>query len=163
MNTELYNLAKKVGVVLKEKKLFIVTAESCTGGLLAKTLTEIPGSSEYFERGFITYSDIAKQEILGVSLASLKKFGAVNEQVAKEMAEGALRNSHSQIAIAITGIAGPDGGTESKPVGTTCVAWAGLNLPTKTTIVYLNGDRSSIRMQAVKLALKELLCIIKTA
>lgn len=163
MNTELYDLAKKVGLVLKEKKLFVVTTESCTGGLLAKTLTDIPGSSEYFERGFITYSDIAKQEILDVSSVSLKKFGAVSEQVAKEMAEGALRNSHSQVAVAVTGIAGPDGGTESKPVGTVCIAWTRLNLPTKTTIVHLNGDRSSIRIQAVRLVLKELLHIIKAA
>lgn len=159
MNYELYDLAGKVGLILREKQLFIVTAESCTGGLLATTLTDIPGSSTYFERGFIAYGNIAKQEMLNVRLKSLKKFGAVSEQVAQEMAEGALQNSHSQVAVAITGIAGPDGGSEDKSVGTVCIAWARLELPTKTITVHLSGDRISIRQQAVKVGLNGLLAL----
>jgi len=157
MNTELYDLAKKIGIFLRAEKLFIVTAESCTGGLLAATLTDIPGSSEYFDRGFITYSNSAKQEVLGVHSETLEKFGAVSEEVAKEMAEGALKNSHAQIAVAITGIAGPDGGTENKPVGSVCIAWAHLGSSAKTVTMHFNGDRVSIRVRAVKCALEELL------
>lgn len=157
MNTELYDLSKKIGLALKEKKLFIVTAESCTGGLLAATLTDIPGSSAYFERGFITYSNTAKQEVLGVSLKTLEKFGAVSEIVAKEMAEGALKVSHAQVGVAITGIAGPGGGTKNKPVGNVCVARAHLELPTKTAKIYFNGDRAFVREQSVKFVLSWLL------
>ncbi|CAL7962841.1 Nicotinamide-nucleotide amidohydrolase PncC [Gammaproteobacteria bacterium] len=157
MGAELYDLAKKVGIFLRAKKLFIATAESCTGGLLAATLTEVPGSSEYFDRGFITYSNSAKQEVLSVTSVTLGKFGAVSEQVAKEMAEGALKNSHAQIAVAITGIAGPNGGTENKPVGSVCVAWAHLGSSAKAVTMHFNGDRISVRVQAVKRALEELL------
>ena len=157
MNTKTYDLAKKVGLVLKEKKLFIVTAESCSGGLLAAALTDVPGSSAYFERGFITYSNIAKQEVLGVHSETLERFGAVSEEAAKEMAEGALRNSHAQIGVAITGIAGPDGGTKEKPIGSVWVAWASLGLPTKAAKVHFDGDRASIRMQTVEFALEGLL------
>ncbi|EKE00792.1 MAG: hypothetical protein ACD_21C00272G0003 [uncultured bacterium] len=157
MDTELYDLAKKIGSILKEKKQFIATAESCTGGLLAKTLTDVPGSSAYFDRGFITYSNAAKQEDLGVKLKTLEEFGAVSEETAKEMAEGALKNNHTQIGVAITGIAGPDGGTKDKPVGSVCVAWAHAGLPTKTAKVHFDGDRASIRTQAVKWALEGLM------
>ena len=157
MDAELYDLAKKVGQNLKEKKFFITTAESCTGGLLAKTLTDVAGSSAYFDRGFITYSNSAKQEILGVKPKVLEEFGAVSEPVAKEMAEGALKNSHAHISIAITGIAGPDGGTKDKPVGTVCIAWARLGSLTKTATINLKGDRASVRMQSVVYVLQWLL------
>lgn len=156
MDMELYDIAKRVGVVLKRKKLFIATAESCTGGLLAATLTDVAGSSEYFERGFITYSNIAKQEVLGVNSKTLEKFGAVSEEVAKEMAEGVLKNSQVQIAVAITGIAGPGGGTKTKPVGSVCIAWACSGLSTKTVTMHFAGDRAAVRTQAVKCALEEL-------
>lgn len=157
MNTKLYDLAQRVGLILKEKRLFIVTAESCSGGLLAAALTDVPGSSAYFERGFITYSNIAKQEVLGVHSETLERFGAVSVEVVKEMAEGALRNSHAQIGVAITGIAGPDGGTKEKPIGSVWVAWARLGLSTKTAKTHFDGDRASIRMQTVEFALEGLL------
>ena len=159
METELYDLAIKVGVVLKERKLFIVTAESCTGGLLAATLTDIPGSSEYFDRGFITYSNSAKQEVLGVSPVTLGKFGAVSQQVAKEMASGSLKNSHAQIAVAITGIAGPSGGTENKRVGSVCIAWVDSGSPAEAVTLHFNGNRVSVRIQAVRCALEGLIHI----
>lgn len=157
MNTKTFDLAKRVGLILKEKKLFVVTAESCSGGLLAAALTDVPGSSAYFERGFITYSNIAKQEVLGVHFETLEKFGAVSAEVAKEMAEGALKSSHAQIGVAITGVAGPGGGTKEKPIGSVWIAWARLGLSTKTAEVHFGGDRASIRIQTVKFALKELL------
>ena len=118
MDTELYNLAKSLGLILKERKLVIVTAESCTGGLLAASITDVPGSSAYFERGFVVYSDIAKQEDLGVKVETLEKFGAVSEQVAEEMVDGALRRSHATVGVAVTGIAGPTGDSKNKPIGT---------------------------------------------
>lgn len=161
MDTEIYDFAKKIGLILKAKKLFIVTAESCTGGLLAKSLTDIPGSSEYFDRGFITYSNIAKQEILGVNPGTLEKFGAVSEQVAREMADGAFKNSHAQISVAITGIAGPDGGSENKPVGTVCIALTCLGMPTKTFSIHFYGDRYSVRIQSVKFVLKEICLLLQ--
>ncbi len=157
MSITLYDLAKRVDIVLKEKKLFIVTAESCTGGLLAATLTDVSGSSEYFDCGFITYSSSSKQAALGVSAVTLERFGAVSEQVAKEMAKGALKNSRAQIAVAITGIAGPDGGTETKPVGSVCIAWAFLESSAKVVTKHFGGDRISVRIQAVKCALEGLL------
>ena len=156
MDTELYNLANRVGLVLKERKLVIVTAESCTGGLLAASITDVPGSSAYFERGFVVYSDIAKQEDLGVKVETLEKFGAVSEQVAEEMVDGALRRSHATVGVAVTGIAGPTGDSKNKPIGTICFAIAGLELPIKAVTMRFDGDRRSIRMQAVKFALKTL-------
>lgn len=154
---ELLSLAKKVNQILKKKKLFIATAESCTGGLLAKTLTDIPGASACFDRGFITYSNLAKKEILGVSARNLEKFGAVSEQVACAMAKGALRKSHADISVAITGIAGPTGSTKNKPIGTVCFAFAHLKFLPKTATIHFRGGRNSIRMQAVGFVLTELL------
>lgn len=158
---EIEVLAKNVGVVLKKNKLFIVTAESCTGGMLAAALTAIPGSSAYFERGFVTYSNIAKQEILGVDSQILIKFGAVSEPVAQAMAEGALQSNHAQVSVAITGVAGPDGGSKNKPVGTVCFAWIVSKRPPKTATKYFLGDRDSVRKQAVKFGLLELYGILQ--
>lgn len=149
-------LAKQVGVVLQSKKLVVVTAESCTGGYLAAAITTAPGSSNYFEQGFITYSNTAKQEMLGVKADSLQKFGAVSEQVAAEMAVGALKNSHAQISVSITGIAGPGGGTSEKPVGTVCFGFARDGGLQKTITKLFSGNREQIRAQAVVAALKEL-------
>lgn len=157
MNIELYDLSKRVGQILKEKGLFIATAESCTGGLLAATFTDVPGSSAYFDRGFITYSNAAKQEVLGVRLETLKEFDAVSEQVAREMVTGALKNSHAQVGIAITGVAGPDGGTKNKPVGHVCIAWGGSKIPIKVITQHFSGDREAVRKQSVKAALENLL------
>ena len=116
------SLAKKVSIFLKNNNLTLVTAESCTGGWVAKEMTDLAGSSVVFDRGFVTYSNEAKYEMLGVSEETLQNYGAVSEPVVKEMVEGALNNSSAQVAISISGIAGPGGGIEEKPVGTVCLA-----------------------------------------
>lgn len=154
----IYNLAEKLGLFLQGKNSYIVTAESCTGGLLAASITAVPGSSAYFERGFVVYNNIAKQEDLGVRIDTLEKYGAVSEQVAKEMVLGGLERSRAQISVAITGLAGPTGATKDKPVGMVCLALASRStlLPTATTM-YFSGDRKSIRQQAVIAALESLL------
>ncbi|MDH3563930.1 MAG: CinA family protein, partial [Gammaproteobacteria bacterium] len=114
---ELETLARAVSHELKRQGLMLVTAESCTGGWLAQIMTSVAGSSEWFERGFVAYTNLAKREMLGVKTTILSRYGAVSEQTARAMAEGALTHSHAQVAIAITGIAGPSGGTPEKPVG----------------------------------------------
>src|SRR3990167_5136864 len=111
-------LAKELGTTLKPRGLLLATAESCTGGGLSYWITSVPGSSDWYERGFVTYSNAAKIEMLGVRSATLEKFGAVSEEIAREMALGALAHSKANVSIAVTGIAGPDGGTPDKPVGT---------------------------------------------
>lgn len=156
MNTKSYDLAKSLGLALKKKKLLIVTAESCTGGLLAASITDVPGSSAYFERGFVVYSNVAKQEELGVSGQTLEQFGAVSESVAKEMAEGALKHSHAQVGIAITGVAGPAVDPE-KSIGMVCFALVCLELPVKTVTIHFDGNRQAVREQAVDFALTILL------
>ena len=135
----------------------LVTAESCTGGAVATALTELAGSSQWFERGFITYSNESKQELLGVQSETLERHGAVSEETAREMAEGALCNSHAQLSLAVTGIAGPSGGTHEKPVGMVCFAWAQLGHPTQSATQYFSGDRTAIREQAIRYVLDELL------
>ncbi len=150
------NTLQRILSLLKTKNHKIVTAESCTGGLLSTYLTEQPGSSAWFERGFVTYSNQAKQDLLGVSLTTLETYGAVSEETAKEMTEGALKNSRANISIAITGIAGPDGGSREKPVGTVCFGFAGTNFETITETKYFSGDRAGIREQAARFGLEKL-------
>jgi nicotinamide-nucleotide amidase len=135
----------------------LVTAESCTGGGLAEILTRIPGSSAWFERGFVSYSNESKNELLSVSFKTLEQFGAVSEETAIAMAEGALENSHADYSVSITGIAGPDGGTQEKPVGTVCFAWCKRNQGGNTTRIQFDGDRLKVREQACMLALQGLL------
>lgn len=142
------NLAQQLGAALKARGYTLALAESCTGGLVAQMVTSIAGSSAWFDRGFVTYSNQAKVEMLAVSSQTLEIFGAVSEQTASEMAVGALNNSHAQIAGSITGIAGPDGGTAEKPVGTVCFAWAETNKPPSSITKYFHGNRESIRQQA---------------
>jgi len=154
-------LATELGLILKKHERMLVTAESCTGGMLAEVITSVPGSGTWFERGLITYSNIAKQELLGVKHATLERFGAVSKEVAKEMADGALLNSNAQVSIAITGIAGPSGGTEGKPVGMVHFACAGIDCQTKTFFQQFLGDRAAIRQQAVKFALEQLIEFVK--
>jgi nicotinamide-nucleotide amidase len=144
----LSTLAAELGAALKARGFMLALAESCTGGMAAQAVTSIAGSSTWFERGFVTYSNQAKIDMLGVSAKTLENFGAVSEQTASEMALGALKHSHAQIAGSITGIAGPDGGTIDKPVGTVCFAWAGENLPLSTTTKRFFGNRQEIRQQA---------------
>ncbi|HEU4645832.1 MAG TPA: CinA family protein [Burkholderiales bacterium] len=145
-------LARKVGDALQSRGLKLVTAESCTGGWVAMALTAIAGSSDWFERGYVTYSNEAKHEALGVSADTLQCHGAVSEQTAREMAAGALARSHGQVALAITGVAGPTGGSADKPVGTVCFAWAdGSKILSETR--RFDGDRESVRRQSVVHAL----------
>ena len=146
--------------VIKDKRWLLATAESCTGGWLSKCCTDLAGSSNWFDRGFITYSNQSKQDLLNVSLATLEQYGAVSEQTAIAMAQGTLLNSNATISVAVTGIAGPDGGTAEKPVGTVWIAWAIKNGPEKTELLQLKGDRDQIRFQAVVAALQG---IIKNA
>ena len=142
------------------KDLKIALAESCTGGLLAAHLTSLAGSSNWFERGFVTYSNQAKEESIGVSKELIKQYGAVSEEVAKAMAEGALNHSLAQVSVAITGIAGPGGGSANKPVGMVCFAWgmrADDRIQTRSQTKYFSGDRESIREQACVYAIELLL------
>jgi nicotinamide-nucleotide amidase len=150
-------LAKKLGELLEQRGYKLVTAESCTGGGLAQVVTAIAGSSRWFERGFVTYSNASKQELLGVKSETLARHGAVSPEIAQEMAEGALRHSHAQLAVAITGIAGPEGGTPLKPVGTVWLAWAEHGQATRTVLKQFTGDRKAIRCEAVRAVLEGLL------
>jgi nicotinamide-nucleotide amidase len=152
-------LARKVGAALKERGLRLVTAESCTGGWVATAVTAIAGSSDWFERGYVTYSNAAKREELGVSEETLRQQGAVSEATAREMAAGALRRSRAQVALAITGVAGPTGGSPEKPVGTVCFAWAhGSKMASETR--HFDGDRESVRRQSVLHALEGVLPLL---
>lgn len=150
-------LSLRAGAALKERNILLATAESCTGGWVAQAVTSVPGSSAWFERGFVTYTDIAKQEMLAVSTDTLAASGAVSEDTVRAMAEGALRHSHAQVSLAVSGIAGPAGGTQDKPVGCVCLAWAGLGKVTLSQTRYFSGDRTMVRQLAVLAALQGLL------
>ena len=154
MDNELFELAQQLGLLLKSKEKKIATAESCTGGWIAQVITEVSGSSVWFDRGFVTYSNAAKMQMLGVKPETLDKFGAVSAQTATEMANGALAHSDADCAIAVTGIAGPDGGSAEKPVGTVFIAWAYKNREVKVVQKKLTGNRHQIRRQTVKIALE---------
>jgi nicotinamide-nucleotide amidase len=149
-------LASEVGQRLKAAGDRLVTAESCTGGWVAQAVTSVAGSSDWFERGFVTYSDDSKQELLGIEQSTLKKHGAVSEQTAREMAQGALARSKGTLALAVTGVAGPGGGSAAKPVGTVCFAWARQN-DLKSETLRFAGDRESVRRQSVIHALEGVL------
>jgi nicotinamide-nucleotide amidase len=151
------DLSTQVGEMLKSRGLMLATAESCTGGGVAEAVTEIPGSSEWFERGFITYANVAKVEMLGVREETLRLQGAVSEATVREMAEGALRHSHAQISLAVSGVAGPGGGTPEKPVGTVWCAWSLRDGATHARLHRLQGSRAAIREQSVRIALQGLL------
>jgi nicotinamide-nucleotide amidase len=154
---ELFQLAEQVGHLLKQKGWVLTTAESCTGGWVGQMITAVPGSSAWYDRGFITYTNLSKQEMLGVSAATLDTFGAVSEETVKEMAQGALRHSHAQISVSLSGIAGPGGGTRKKPVGTVCIGWATDEVNLTSTTCRLDGDREEIRSRAVASALRGLI------
>ena len=151
------DLAKKVARALKSSGSMLVTAESCTGGWVAQVLTAIPGSSAWFERGFVTYSNEAKRESLGVSPDTLARHGAVSEETASEMAHGALAHSRGSIALSVTGVAGPSGGTKLKPVGTVCFAWARTGGQVRAETRHFSGERESVRRQSVVRALEGVL------
>jgi len=147
------DLAKTLGARLKRTNEMLATAESCTGGWVAQVVTSVAGSSAWFDRGFVTYSNEAKAELLGVRTDTLQAHGAVSEETAREMARGALERSKATVAVSITGVAGPTGGTPEKPVGTVCFAWARGGAVRSETRRFA-GDRESIRRQSVILALE---------
>ena len=147
-------LAAQVGELLKSHGMMLATAESCTGGGVAAAVTDIAGSSAWFERGFITYANDAKREMLGVAQDTLQRYGAVSEAVVREMVVGALQHSHAQIALAVSGIAGPGGGTLDKPVGTVWFAWGIKGGVCAARMHHLAGDRAEIRAQSVRIALQ---------
>jgi nicotinamide-nucleotide amidase len=147
-------LAAQVGESLKAHGLMLATAESCTGGGVAQAITDVAGSSAWFERGFITYSNLSKQQMLGVSIATLDRYGAVSEMTVREMVAGALQHSAAQVALAVSGIAGPDGGTVDKPVGTVWFAWGVKNRTCVAHLHHLGGNRAEVRVQSVRIALQ---------
>jgi len=153
----LYPLAEKLGRFLKERGWMLATAESCTGGWVGEAVTAVSGSSAWYDRGFITYSNEAKQDMLGVSAETLAAFGAVSEATVREMARGALEHSRAQVTAAISGIAGPTGGTPEKPVGLVWFAWAFQDGRVEAEQRVFAGDRQSVRRQAVEYALQGVL------
>ena len=146
---------QRLAELLLEREWMLATAESCTGGMIAAACTDLAGSSQWFERGFITYSNEAKTELLGVDAALITRHGAVSEEVARAMARGAVARSRAQVAVAVTGVAGPDGGSAQKPVGTVWFGWA-----TQTGVVSemrcFEGDRAAVRQATVRHALQRL-------
>ncbi len=161
MRQELEQLSQTVGQVLKVHQLMVATAESCTGGWVAKVLTDIAGSSAWVERGFVTYTNQAKVEMLGVRQTTLEAHGAVSEQTVREMAVGALANSLADVAVAISGVAGPGGGAPDKPVGTVWFAWARRGDGIKTACDRFDGDREAVRQQAVLQALRGIKTLVE--
>ena len=153
MDNEIFQLAQELGIFLKKRNWKIATAESCTGGGIARAITDVPGSSKWFDRGFVTYSNQAKIDMLGVKPDTLEHFGAVSAETAIEMAEGCLQFSEADVAIAVTGIAGPEGGTLNKPVGTVYIALAVKNQKSEHYKNHFSGDRILIRKLAINSAM----------
>ncbi|MDX1433842.1 MAG: nicotinamide-nucleotide amidohydrolase family protein [Gammaproteobacteria bacterium] len=159
--TDLEALAARVGERLLARGSMLATAESCTGGLAASVVTAVPGSSRWFERGFVTYSNEAKCDMLGVGAETLAAHGAVSEAAVAEMARGALAHSRAGVSLAISGVAGPGGGSAAKPVGTVCLAWASRDGTAHARRVHCAGDRAAVRRQAVALALTGVLELLE--
>ncbi|HEX8961758.1 MAG TPA: CinA family protein [Rhodocyclaceae bacterium] len=157
MDADLAELSRRIGAALRERSLLLSTAESCTGGWAAQIVTHTGGSSAWFERGFVTYSNQAKTEMLGVKPETLAAHGAVSEETAREMAAGAIAHSNAAVALAITGIAGPTGGTPEKPVGTVCFGWCRRGEAPQSERRRFDGDREAVRRQSAIHALEGLL------
>ncbi|MDD1649942.1 MAG: CinA family protein [Methylococcaceae bacterium] len=153
----LYVLADALGGIFRQRGWRLVTAESCTGGWIAECVTDIAGSSGWFERGYVTYSNAAKTEMLGVEPGLIETHGAVSPAVVRAMAAGALKHSQAQVAVAVSGIAGPSGGTPKKPVGTVWFAWQQRGEEAAARCKLLAGERRAVRRQAVEVALRGLL------
>ena len=149
----------QISATLLARGWMLATAESCTGGMIAAACTDLSGSSQWFERGFVTYSNEAKAEMLAVPPGLIEEHGAVSESVARAMADGALAHSRAQVSLAVTGIAGPTGGTEAKPVGTVWFAWC-VGGETHSEMQHFAGDRAAVRMATVRYALKRLLSLL---
>ncbi len=163
MDTDLIALSQAVGAACLPRRLLVATAESCTGGWVAQVITHTAGCTAWFERGFVTYSNEAKTELLDVRPETLDKYGAVSPETAAEMAAGALRNSNAMISLSITGIAGPTGGSRGKPVGTVCFGWCRVGETAETETAFFAGDREAVRRQSVVHALRGLLLRLDAA
>ncbi len=161
--TEIDQRVKELAALLLERNETLAVAESCTGGWVAKAITELPGSSGWFSAGFVSYSNDAKLRLLGVREETLGAHGAVSRETASEMAEGALSRGRADWSLAVTGIAGPGGGSEARPVGTVCFAWAGPGQPASTEARRFEGNRHAVRAQSVEYALSGLLKTIRKA
>lgn len=157
MTPILDTLSVALGEALAARSWMLATAESCTGGWIAEAVTATAGSSGWFDRGFVTYSNEAKIEMLGVSPATLAEHGAVSEATVCEMACGALERSRAEVSVAVSGVAGPGGGSVQKPVGMVCLAWAQRGLPPRVVTMQFDGDREAVRRQTVEHALRELI------
>ena len=153
-DAELTHLAHRTGTELTARRLVLATAESCTGGWIAKLATDIPGSSQWFECGCVTYSNAAKTAMLGVESALIEAHGAVSRPVVEAMASGVLARSGASVAVAVSGIAGPSGGTQEKPVGTVWIAWAGANARHESSCLHFEGNREVVRRASVAAALE---------
>lgn len=163
MSKEIDELAKQLGVVAKARAIKIATAESCTGGLISGAITEVAGSSAWFERGFVTYTPEAKMEVLDVRQETLNNYGVVSEETAREMALGAINHSKATLAVSVTGVAGPAGGTEKTPVGTVCFGFAFKTEKatcTKSATQCFDGNRREVREATVVFALKTLIALL---
>ena len=158
---ELESLSTELGALLNRKNYFFTTAESCTGGWVGQSLTSVPGSSSWYGCGFITYSNTAKHKILDVSKDTLISHGAVSQEVVEEMVNGALKKSKANLGVAISGIAGPGGGTTERPVGTVCLAWKLNDLPASSVTEVFEGSREEVRFKSVSKALKEAINLLK--
>ncbi len=150
MNDTIDQLVQQLSELLIERGWMIATVESCTGGMISESITRKAGSSDWFERGFVTYSNDAKQELVGVSSESLRDHGAVSSAVAREMATGGIQSSRADLAVSVTGVAGPDGGSEEKPVGTVWIAWADRNGKVIDQGYLLSGDRQQVRLASAQ-------------
>jgi nicotinamide-nucleotide amidase len=155
-------LVVQLADLLLKKRWLLATAESCTGGLIAAACTDLAGSSAWFERGFVTYSNAAKIELLGVDAALIARYGAVSEEVARAMAQGALGRSCAQVAVSVTGVAGPTGGSAAKPVGTVWFAFATSDGVITETCLFA-GDRAAVRQATVQHALQRLIAVARQA
>jgi nicotinamide-nucleotide amidase len=161
VDREIYDLSERLGTQLKANAMVLATAESCTGGWISQAVTMVPGSSNWFDRGFVTYTNQSKHEILGVRTSTLDTEGAVSELTVREMAEGALRCSRAHYSIAVSGIAGPDGGTPSKPVGTVWLAIAERGGEIRAWRLQLQGDRNAVRRETVLASLRTLIDLLR--
>lgn len=161
MDKEIYDLSEQLGKGLKSREMFVATAESCTGGWISQALTMVPGSSSWFDCGFVTYTDRSKHELLGVRTSTLERDGAVSELTVREMAEGVLARCHAVCSVAVSGIAGPDGGSADKPVGTVWMAVASTEHGTEARRLQLQGDRDAVRRQTVIIALQALIDLVR--
>jgi|TARA_B100001094_G_scaffold65956_1_gene62043 nicotinamide-nucleotide amidase len=157
----LENLSTELGALLQKKNMFFTSAESCTGGLLSQSIVSVPGSSGWFSCSFVTYSNISKHKILGVSKDSLKRFGAVSEEVVTEMVDGAVAESRADLGVAISGIAGPGGGSPDRPVGTVCIAWKLKDKQAVRSTFLFEGNRNEVRYATVVKSLEEAIELIK--